>query len=95
MGDDQVTKTPEHVATYVYRNEVGKPVYEVRRFEPGKDGKDKSFEQWRRAKGGAIAGLGNVKKIPYRLPELLRTKKKTVYLVEGEKDADTLADRGI
>ena len=40
--------------------------------------------------------LGGIKQVPYRLPQLLKAndEKKEVFLVEGEKDADSLNSMG-
>jgi putative DNA primase/helicase len=65
-------------ATYDYKDENGLLLYQVVRLIP------KSFRQ-RRADGHW--GLGDVRRVLYKLPEVL--KAKHVLLVEGEKDADT------
>lgn len=74
------------VATYDYKDESGKLLYQVCRFEP------KSFSQ-RRPDGqsGWIWNLEGIKRVPYRLPELIvASMSDWVYIVEGEKDADNL-----
>lgn len=79
------------VARYDYVDAGGKVVYQVVRFEPGKRGEKKDFAQF-----DAVAGewgLKNMKqRVPYRLPELLAGIKagRTVFVVEGEKDVETL-----
>lgn len=71
------------VAAYPYRDEHGTHLFDVVRFEP------KGFAQ-RRADG--TWGLKGVRRVPYRLKEL---KGPSVFVVEGEKDADTLAKIGL
>ena len=68
---------------YDYQDSTGKLVFQVCRLDP------KDFRQRRPdGAGGWIWNLKGVVRIPYRLPELI--KADTVYIVEGEKDADNL-----
>ena len=78
--------------TYDYRDEAGVLLYQVVRFA------GKQFAQ-RRPDGSARGGwdwrLGGVRRVPYRLPELMATNpSRPVYIVEGEKDVDTLERLG-
>ncbi len=73
--------------TYIYRDEVGTPVYEVRRYFP------KDFRQYRHHGGKPVAGMQGVKRVPFRLPEVM--KAKTVWIAEGEKDVDNLVAAGV
>lgn len=85
-------------ATYDYVDEHGDVLYQVVR----KVGK--KFVQ-RRPKDGAIApygandwewSLGKVRRVLYRLPELLGADaSQDVFIVEGEKDVDTLRRHGL
>lgn len=79
------------IATYDYRDEKDELVYQVVRYEP------KDFRQRRPdGKSGWIWNLEGVRRVPYRLPELLRTPlDEWVLVVEGEKDADRLASLGL
>lgn len=81
-----VTQAGEIVAEYDYRDESRERLFQVVRFEP------KDFRQRRpNGQGGWTWKLGDVRRVLYRLPELLTTDpSKTVYLVEGEKDVDRL-----
>jgi 5S rRNA maturation endonuclease (ribonuclease M5) len=72
-------------AVYAYHDADGSPQYDVVRFYP------KDFRQ-RRADG--TWSMQGVKRVPYRLPELLASTKGVV-IVEGEKDVDRLASLGI
>ena len=78
------------VATYDYRDEAGKLLYEVTRTTP------KGFFQRRPdGKEGFINGLGDVRRVLYRLPELLKEdRKQPVFIPEGEKDVDALRQLG-
>ena len=83
--------TKEIVATYDYRDAVGKVLFQVVRFE-GKD-----FRQRRPdGQGGWIWNLDSVQRVPYRLPELLQASKQDwVFITEGEKDVDRLVAEGL
>jgi len=75
---------------YSYHDESGKLLYQVLR------GPGKGFWQ-RRPNGpsGWINNLKGVRSVPYRLPDLLARPDETVFIVEGEKDADRLHDAGL
>jgi 5S rRNA maturation endonuclease (ribonuclease M5) len=83
------TGTPQGnpVATYDYRNEAGDLAYQVCRFEP------KTFRQRRMVDGKWSWSMDGATRILYRLPDVLNSE--TVWVVEGEKDADTLHGLGI
>src|SRR5262249_27533216 len=71
---------------YDYTAENGTLLYQVQRHEP------KRFTQRRpNGKGGWTYQLGDVRRVPYRLPELLQYPDGTVFVCEGEKDADRVA----
>ncbi len=79
------------VATYDYRDEQGQRLFQALRYEP------KDFSQ-RRPDGrdGWIYNLEGVRRVLYRLPELLAAERDAVvYLVEGEKDVDRLRSLGL
>ena len=74
--------------TYDYRALDGALVYQVCRFEP------KEFRQRRpNGSGGWIWNLHGVKRVPYRLPELVGQSQ--ILIGEGEKDVDRLWSLGI
>lgn len=82
---------------YPYEDEYGKVLYNKIRMEPGFEGASKSFYFERKTDSGeCVRGLDGCQKIFYRLPELIDgiNKGAPIFLVEGEKDADTLADHG-
>jgi hypothetical protein len=79
---------PRIAATYDYKDEKGQLLYQVVRLEP------KSFRQRRPdGHGGWEWNLRGVRRCLYRLPELARSPRTAVFVVEGEKDADALAAR--
>ena len=83
------------VAEYNYRDADGTLLFQVVRFDP------KDFRQRRpdadRPDGDAWAwNLDGVRRVLYRLPQLLQTDPAAwVFVVEGEKDAEALADLGL
>ncbi len=80
------------VERYAYEDIDGKVVFEaVRYLKP--DG-SKGFRQCRPdGQGGLIWNLGDIERVPYHLPKLI--KAETVYLAEGEKDVHTLEKWGL
>lgn len=78
-------------AIYSYRDKDGKLCFEVVRYKP------KGFTQRRPGSAGSrIYNLKDIPRILYRLPELLAANPKaTVFIVEGEKDADRLHTIGL
>lgn len=77
---------------YDYHDKNGRLLFQVCRTT------DKRFFQRRPdGCGGFIKGLGDLKPVLYRLPELLSAldSGEVVYVVEGEKDADNLARLGL
>ncbi|MGD9632736.1 MAG: phage/plasmid primase, P4 family [Pirellulales bacterium] len=86
-GDRQSTI----VATYDYRDADGTLILQAVRYEP------KSFRQRRPKDGGGWTWASKgCKVVPYRLPAVVEADANTpVYIVEGEKDADRLADKGL
>jgi len=80
------------VATYDYVDETGALLFQVVRFAP------KGFQQRRPdGAGGWTWSLDGVRRVLYRLPDVLEGVKAgaTVYIVEGEKDADNLHALGL
>jgi hypothetical protein len=78
------------VKTYDYRDEHGALLYQVVRYDP------KDFRQRRPDRhGGWIWKLGDVRRVPYRLPEILADTSGELWIFEGEKDADRAAALGL
>ncbi len=77
----------EIVATYDYQDEKGNLLHQTVRFEP------KEFRQRRPGKDGNwIWDLKGIKPVIYHLPRVKEAidKGETIFLPEGEKDADNL-----
>lgn len=80
------------IAAYDYKDASGKLLFQVCRTA------DKRFFQRRPdGRGGWVNGLGDVKPVLYRLPEVLKAvqRGRTVFIPEGEKDVDNLARLGL
>jgi hypothetical protein len=99
IGGGAVAKHPfKIVATYPYLDENGEELLQVVRLDP------KDFRQRRKPRAddpptkiqnGWIWNVKNVRKVPYRLPDIIEVGDRVILLVEGEKDADNLWARGI
>lgn len=77
------------IAEYVYQKPDGTPFLRVLRYQP------KRFLQQHWTGAGWEWGKPAGDPIPYRLPELLEAEHNTVFVCEGEKDADRLAALGL
>ena len=76
------------LTTYDYKDADGKLLYQVVRYEP------KDFRQRRPdGNGGWTWKLGE-HRVLYRWPELLKYPDGTIFICEGEKDADRVAALG-
>jgi 5S rRNA maturation endonuclease (ribonuclease M5) len=100
--NDNVTLPPEEprrpleiVCTYDYKDEAGKLIYQAVRVRPEKEGQEKDFRQRRPDGDDRWAwNLQGVRLVPYNLPGLLAADPKRVcFVVEGEKDVDTLVNK--
>jgi hypothetical protein len=83
---------PRIAKTYDYHDENGALLFQVVRYEP------KEFRQRRpNRRGGWLWNLQDTRRVPYRLPELVKAVAagQTIYIPEGEKDADNLRDIGL
>ncbi len=76
---------------YPYRDETGTLVHETVRYVP------KGFGQRRpNGQGGRIYDLNGIRAVIYRLPELIASPADApIFLLEGEKDADSVASLGL
>lgn len=89
--EESKTYAPRTIAdTYDYRDEQGKLLYQVVRYEP------KGFTQRRPdGRGGWVDHLADTRRVLYRLPELIAAPAdRRVFVVEGEKDVHTLEAHG-
>ncbi|MCC7420782.1 MAG: AAA family ATPase, partial [Planctomycetaceae bacterium] len=74
---------------YVYRDEARQILYRVVRTA------DKKFFQQRWSHGQYLDGMKDVRRVLYRLPELLAADpSQWVFVVEGEKDVESLLANG-
>jgi hypothetical protein len=76
--------------TYDYPDETSPLLFQVVR-RPGK----KFYQRRPDGNGGWINDLKGVRRVLYRLPELLARATETVFVCEGEKDCDTLHRAGL
>lgn len=88
FGLNGQSPTAKVVARYDYMDESGALLFQVVRFEP------KTFKQ-RRPDGndGWIWGLGNTRRLLFRLPDVI--KSQTILVLEGEKDVETAGKLGL
>lgn len=75
---------PEIVTYHVYPDEDESPLYRTVRMFP-----KKFFQEHLNAKGEWVTGLEGVRRVLYNLPKV-KAERELVYVVEGEKDADSL-----
>jgi AAA domain len=76
------------VAEYTYTDQHGEPLYQVLRYEP------KDFRQRRSDGNGGWIWTRGEQTVLYRWPELVKYPDATVFVCEGEKDADRIASLG-
>lgn len=74
------------VAAYSYQDENGHELFQAVRYIP------KTFKQRHKENGGWVWNMQGVRRVLYRLPEVL--KSNDVIVCEGEKDVDNLAALG-
>jgi len=88
---DRDNGRPQITATYPYRDEQGSLLFEVCRRS------DKQFPQRKPKEGGGYEWkLGDVRRVVYRLQELLEADLDAwVFIVEGEQDVDRLRFLGL
>jgi DNA primase len=77
--------SPVEIVAYDYQDATGRVRFAVVRFEP------KDFKQCRiDERGQRVWNMDGVERLPYRLPEILAADAAEVWIVEGEKDVETL-----
>ncbi len=79
-------------AVYDYTTPEGDLLYQVLRYEHPEQ--EKTFRQRRPIGSGGWCADAGSRKVLYRWPDLARHGHTTVYVTEGEKDADRLASLG-
>lgn len=90
-GDRPTGQLGDPVATYDYTTADGELLYQVLRYVP------KTFRQRRPdGAGGWTWKVGDVERVPYRLPQVLAAVAdgRTVHVVEGEKDVHAVEAAG-
>lgn len=80
------TESSRIVAVYDYTDESGNLLYQVVRYEP------KNFKQRRPDGYGGWTWKKSARQVLYRLPEVLEAP--IVFVVEGERDVETLREYG-
>jgi hypothetical protein len=83
---DPATKPVDSAVTFTYTDAGGNPLYRLKKYPP------KKFYFERYAQGQWLPGLNGVSRTLYNLPALLNAKE--VFLLEGEKDCETLKSLG-
>jgi hypothetical protein len=96
FNDDDLKEQGFQVAAeYNYTDVNGKQLYQVVRYEHPAVKGAKRFRQRRRDRDGRwIANAGELK-VPYLWPALAKKPGEVVWVTEGEKDAETLSQRGL
>ena len=106
LGWEAITNPPEQQAetiwtpagnashVYSYTDEAGEELFQVLRVPKGGS---KTFRQRHMIDGRWVWNINDVRRVLYRLPEVKRAIEQghMVYLVEGEKDVETLRMMGL
>ena len=87
-SDGAANSNQKIIAAYDYKDATGKLLYQVVRFEP------KVFRHRQPDGKGGWIYKGSEQRVLYRLPDLLKYPDATIFVCEGEKDADRLASLG-
>lgn len=91
----------ERVASYPYHDEAGSVLYTVDRYhrserlDDGTIERGRRFVQWHAGPDGRpIYSIAGVRRVLYDLPSVLLATRQggRVWVVEGERDADTISD---
>lgn len=85
------------VATYRYFDEKGTLLFEKLRYVDSQTNKKEFRQRKPNGNGGWEYKLGDTPRVLYNLPKVLQAKKDgtPIWVVEGEKDVDTLTKAGI
>ena len=86
MGQGRGHSKGKIIATYDYTDASGALLYQVLRYKP------KDFRQRRPDGSGGWIWKLDESRVVYRWPELLKYPDATVFITEGEKDADRVAE---
>lgn len=92
LFDEPIESGPRRqvVAEYAYTGEDGRELFRKVRYEP------KDFRQYRIVNGRQVWSLGDVRRVLYRLPQVLEAARsgRVIYLAEGEKDVHAIEAAG-
>lgn len=79
---------------YIYTDKNGNPLYRQTRKQ---EGKDKSFYSEKFVNGKWVKGLEGIDRVLYNLPSVIKAvgQAQKIYFVEGEKDVETLKEKGL
>jgi len=92
-GPATVNVARKHTATYYYHGPDGAELFQVWRYEPGRNGRKKDFSQcYQDPETGEMVWQKYPDPVLYRLPAVIAADE--VWLVEGEKDAETIERLG-
>lgn len=95
--DPNTGRTLHASHVYDYTDEQGQLLYQVLRV-PKPNGKKTFYQRQpdKAAKSGWKWNMTGARRVLYHLPEVLKAKQdgETIYLVEGEKDVESLRQRG-
>lgn len=97
MKNNGSAKNSRPTYTYIYTDENGEYLYEKFKFWNEKTGKKDMRCRRRQPHGEYIWNIKDIRRVLYNLPNVLRAvrDKQIIYIVEGEKDADTLNKLGL
>jgi hypothetical protein len=84
-GSSQLPASGKIVAAYDYTDADGTLLYQVVRLQP------KSFRHRKPDGKGGWVWQGSERRVLYRWPDLIKYPDATVFVCEGEKDADRIA----
>lgn len=79
---------------YIYTDKKGIPLYRQTRIQ---NGKEKTFRSSKFVNNKWVSGLKGVDRVLYNLPSVIKAVEKAqkIYFVEGEKDVETLKEKGL
>jgi 5S rRNA maturation endonuclease (ribonuclease M5) len=84
------SRKPVIIRRYAYTDEAGVPLFYSARFEP------KRFRQYHVEQGREVWDLRGVRRVLYRLPQVIAAVQRgeTIWIAEGEKDVEALEKAG-
>ncbi len=95
QADRKLESRRRPVAYYDYRDESGTLLYQAIRYVYADGSKTFSFRSPVPGKGdGWVNTIVGVRRVLYRLPDLLAEPEATILVVEGERDVDNLRKAG-